>query len=139
MNFKKELPIFEYKSCICIYYICNFYYQEPARLNNHLRQTHAIKDDVLFKKLMKKAVPVMVDSAEPIEDDEMSGSEEELREYKDFKQFLACNRASEVERLESGEKCSDESDADWLEEEINKWGAWKNNRFQKQKEGTLHF
>ena len=131
MNFKKELPIFEYKSYICIYYICNFYYQEPARLNNHLRQTHAIKDDVLFKKLMKKAVPVMVDSAEPIEDDEMSGSEEELREYKDFKQFLACNGASEVERLELGEKCSDESDADWLEEEINKWGAWKNNRFQK--------
>lgn len=80
---------------------------------------------------MKKAVPVMVDSAEPIEDDEMSGSEEELREYKDFKQFLACNGASEVERLELGEKCSDESDADWLEEEINKWGAWKNNRFQK--------
>ena len=126
------------KSYICISYVCNFYYQEPTHLNNHLRQTHAIKDDVLFKKLMKKAVPVMVDSAEPIEDDEVSGSQEELREYKDFKRFLACNGASELERLESGEKCSDESDADWLDEEIHKWGAWKNNRLQKQRKGTLH-
>lgn len=76
---------------------------------------------------MKKPVPEMVNLAEPIEEDEVSLSEEELCEYKDFKQFLASISASELERLELRENCSENSDVDQLEEEINKQGSWKEN------------
>ena len=65
-----------------------FFHQEPARLCNHLCQTHKIKDNVLFKKLTRQAVPVMDEPVKTVEEDEGEGSNEEVQQYKEFKRFV---------------------------------------------------
>lgn len=80
---------------------------------------------------MKQAVPVMDEPVEPVDEDELECSDEEVQ-YKEFKGFLTKNNASEMQRLE--ERCVEYSDSDWFEDEIRKWGAWKDSQLRKTKE-----
>ena len=78
----------------------------------------------------------MGEPVESVDEDELEGSDEEAQ-YKEFKGFLTKNGASEMQRLE--ERCIEDSDSDWFEDEVRKWSAWKESKLRKRKEGMFFF
>lgn len=56
--------------------------KKVVRMENHLRATHKITDNVLYKKYLRAAIP----SVDPIADDGLSDvtKDEEEKRYQDF-------------------------------------------------------
>ena len=111
------------KSIVCPIPDC---YKTVARLNNHLRATHKIKDDTQYKEYVKisrtlNIIPEkrLVDSKSEREDEEeseLSSSNEEAELYKEregLKKIILRGGEKYLLRQEN-EPLSDSDDEDWL-------------------------
>ena len=112
-----------YKPSVCPIPGC---YKTGARLNNHLRATHKIKDDKQYKEYVKisrtlNIIPEkrLVDSnseREEEEESELSSSDEEAELYKEcegLKKIILRGAKKYLLRQEN-EPLSDSDDEDWL-------------------------
>lgn len=103
---RKSKPRLYQRRC-CPYQGCS---KVVSRLDNHLRQTHRIKDNVVFKKLMVTSYCEMSDvPIEPVSDS--SSTEDEIRE---FKNFLRSHGLKEIRSKLNRGSSDDEEDPDWL-------------------------
>ncbi|XP_066925272.1 uncharacterized protein [Clytia hemisphaerica] len=111
----------------------------PVRLDNHLRATHGIEDDIYFNRLMRKAKPVE-QYRETSEESSAAESESEPEsEYLTFKKIISGEK-SYLEKFENGDPIDseDSEDDDWLVEYTHRWANKKEERQKKRVNDDKH-
>ena len=83
------------------------------RIHNHLRDTHKIKDQSLYRKLLKKATPYQELDTES--EFESSSEEEDEDEYQLMKGIVRSGGANYLKGGKSNGDSDYTSDEDWLE------------------------
>ena len=101
-----------------------------ARLENHLKDTHKIRDKVVYRKLLKIAT---LEAPEAAAEDSLEDSDEEVEnDNRECKSLIRGFGTQEVFRLdnEPEELLSDNEDSDWF---VNKLKNMEKERYKTAK------
>ena len=135
---------------LLIWILVNFFYidiKKVVRMENHLRATHKITDNVLYKKYLRAAIPES--SVDPKADDGLSDvtTDEEEKRYQDFmktcrkyhKEGIHIDTRGKLFAGDPEEDPYDESDPDWFTLDATKMLKYMAKQKEKQRKGMLYY